>query len=365
MHRHLPRLVSPRTLWSFLVSGVLALLCLSVAWQPIQAHALRSVPSKDWPMYLGSPGSTSYAAGETAINPVTAPTLTTQWTINANGPVTTEPIVVGGMVYWASWDGYEHASDTAGQPLWSTWVGDSSTPHCDFTRYGPSSSGVVTTIQRHGQNRRVLIVGGGDSQMYALRAGTGKVVWKTRIGLQNSGFIWDSPIVYRGMVIIGLASVSDCPLVPSGVFELNASTGKIVHVYETALSGCVGDGIWGSPALDAARGTIYVDTGNPGTCPQSLLTYGESMIELSARDLSLLGHWEVPPAQQVDDADFGATPTIWVPDRCGRSGSASSKAIPSMVESIWAPPPGTGSGCLRPKAKQPLPGTRARAAFGR
>ena len=35
------------------------------------------------------------------------------------------------------------------------------------------------------------------------------------------------------------------------------------------------------------------------------------MIEVRASDLSLVGSWTVPPAQQADDSDFGATPTLF------------------------------------------------------
>ena len=35
------------------------------------------------------------------------------------------------------------------------------------------------------------------------------------------------------------------------------------------------------------------------------------MYELRASDLSLVGSWTIPVAQQTSDADFGATPTLF------------------------------------------------------
>jgi len=35
------------------------------------------------------------------------------------------------------------------------------------------------------------------------------------------------------------------------------------------------------------------------------------VLELNASDLSLVGAWAVPPAQQNSDSDFGATPTLF------------------------------------------------------
>jgi hypothetical protein len=74
--------------------------------------------------------------------------------------------------------------------------------------------------------------------------------------------------------------------------------------------GCTGGGVWGSPTVDAAAGTIYFDTGNPGNCSRSE-PHAPAVIEVRASDLSLVGTWAVPPAQQADDSDLGSTPTLF------------------------------------------------------
>jgi hypothetical protein len=66
----------------------------------------------------------------------------------------------------------------------------------------------------------------------------------------------------------------------------------------------------GTPTVDAAAGTIYFDTGNPGDCASSE-TLGPALVEVRASDLSLVGSWTVPVAQQGFDADFGSTPTLF------------------------------------------------------
>ena len=66
------------------------------------------------------------------------------------------------------------------------------------------------------------------------------------------------------------------------------------------------------PTVDAAAGTIYFGTGSqppPGGCTSEPLA--PAVVEVSASNLSLVGSWAVPPAQQSDDSDFGATPTLF------------------------------------------------------
>ncbi len=35
------------------------------------------------------------------------------------------------------------------------------------------------------------------------------------------------------------------------------------------------------------------------------------MVALNAKNLSLVGSWQIPPSQQVNDGDFGSTPTLF------------------------------------------------------
>src|SRR4029077_6471545 len=66
----------------------------------------------------------------------------------------------------------------------------------------------------------------------------------------------------------------------------------------------------GPPPLMAAPGPIYFPTGPPSPdCPSP--PGGPSMYELRASDLSLVGSWTIPQSAQIDDSDFGGTPTLF------------------------------------------------------
>ena len=66
----------------------------------------------------------------------------------------------------------------------------------------------------------------------------------------------------------------------------------------------------GSPTLDAAAGTIYFATGNPGSC-SSPEPYAESLIEVMASNLTFIHHWQIPASQLESDTDILNTPTLF------------------------------------------------------
>src|SRR5438034_6882027 len=39
--------------------------------------------------------------------------------------------------------------------------------------------------------------------------------------------------------------------------------------------------------------------------------YGQAVVKLSAADLRVMGHWQIPQAESVFDSDFGSTPTLF------------------------------------------------------
>jgi len=155
-----------------------------------------------------------------------------------------------------------------------------------------------------------MYIGGGDSKLYALNAATGAVLWSYDVGGNPDTFLWDSPAVFGNSVYISVASFGDCPLVQGRVLQINRVSGALQNTFNVVPNGCTGGGIWSSPTIDAAAGTIYFTTGTPSPdCPST--PGGPSMLELRASDLSLVGSWTIPVAQQTPDADFGATPTLF------------------------------------------------------
>jgi outer membrane protein assembly factor BamB len=277
------------------------------------AFNITNVTSSGWTTYLQGNDRTGFT-GDGGLNQTSVPNLSLAWKTSDTGPahgVFSQPIVSNGMVYWGSFDGYERATDTSGKPVWQRFLGTTSPPACtDPSEAGVVSSGTLTTDVPVGGASSVLYVGGGDSKVYALNAATGAVLWSYSIGGNPDTFIWSSPAVFGNSVYIGNASFGDCPLTQGQLIQLNRVTGALEHVFNVVPNGCTGGGIWDSPTIDAAAGTIYFDTGTPSSdCPST--PGGPSVYEVRASDLSLVGSWTIPLAQQVNDADFGATPTLF------------------------------------------------------
>jgi outer membrane protein assembly factor BamB len=267
-----------------------------------------------WTTYLQGNDRSGFASGESGFNPTSVKNLHLAWQVSDTAPnhgVFSQPIVSNGLVYWGSNDGNERATDTSGNLVWQTNLGRTSPPACtDPPDFGISSTPTITTDVPVGGATSVLYVGGGNSKLYALNAATGAVLWSYDVGGNPNTFIWDSPLVYGNSVYIGVSSFGDCPLTQGQVLQLNRVTGALQNTFNVVPNGCTGGGVWSSPTLDAAAGTIYFTTGTPSPdCPST--PGGPSMYELRTSDLSLVGSWTIPLAQQTFDADFGATPTLF------------------------------------------------------
>ncbi len=330
-------------------AGVAALLALSVLWA---GSAGATVSGQDWSQYLHD-GAHSGFTSETVVNPSNAASLNVEsgWPVSfdngavcpssndyCSSTVAAQPTVatVGGnrIVFVGTWNGSEYAlcassctvggnPYASGQVIWSTYVGRTS--GCG----GPTNSRIagvtdaaaVGTATIAGTVHTVVYVGaGGDialngtvipsatSQLFALDALTGTVLWHASLGSAPNHYLWSSPVLANGSLYIGIASDDDCPLIRGGVVQLNPNSGKVVNRFYTVPTGCIGASVWGSPTVDAA-GDVYIATGNGGSCSQSE-PYGVAVLKLTAT-LGLLSYWQVPAVQRLSDGDFGNTPTLF------------------------------------------------------
>jgi outer membrane protein assembly factor BamB len=265
--------------------------------------------SGDWPTYLDNGARAGYNSAETVVTPATAPNLTQLWAGTAGGAVSAEPIQVNGVVYYGSWDGYEYAVDAAtGTQLWSAFLGQTTDTNCYPPTLGVTSTATVGTITVNGTAAQAVFVAGGDSNFYALNASTGAVIWKTPLGTEPDRFLFSSPLLYHGSIYEGIASCGD-GRVRGGIAQLNAATGAVKHTLYTAPSGCEGANVWGSPTVDTATGDIYFGTGDARSC-SSAEPLAVAVVKTDS-SLNLLSSWQVPASQQVNDSDFGSTPTLF------------------------------------------------------
>jgi polyvinyl alcohol dehydrogenase (cytochrome) len=264
-------------------------------------------------MYQHDLGRSGYNPNESQINATSAPSLAPKWTVKAADVISSEVVPANGLLYWGSWDGYEHASDPAtGTDIWKTYLGDETKSDCSPPHLGVASTADVTAMKINGRQTLVLFVGGGQGSYYALNAKTGNILWSHFFGSPQQGFfMWSSPVVFNGSVYLGVSSIGDCPLVPGEVVKLNATSGAQQAAFTTVPPGCGGAGVWSSPTIDQATGDVFVTTGTDGggACGQAE-PYAQAFLEFS-KSLSLIASWKPNQSEQVIDGDFGGTPTLF------------------------------------------------------
>ncbi len=274
---------------------------------PARAGAASSSPVRILATFHGDLARDGYAPGDKEINPSDAGRLAVEWAYPALHVISDQPAVVNGVAYWGDWGGTEHATSVTGRNLWSTNLGTTTDPECgEDDSAGVASSATVGTVGRDGTKERVW-TGAGNGTVVSLVAATGAIVWRTRVAPSDGGFVWSSPALYDGSIYIGVSSYGDCPLVRSRIVRLDALTGKILGSFYTVPAGCLGAGVWSSPAIDAATNSLFESTGN-ADCTDPLQN---AMLELDATTMTLVHSWQIPPASWNGDSDWGSTPTLF------------------------------------------------------
>jgi len=116
--------------------------------------------------------------------------------------------------------------------------------------------------------------------LLAVDAATGALLWKTQLqspAVDPFALVTASPVVVNGNVYTGVASLEEgvaadpyypCCHARGKVVAVDALTGVVKWETYTVPPGYSGGGVWGSNfAVDPARGTVFVGTGNNYSVP--------------------------------------------------------------------------------------------------
>jgi outer membrane protein assembly factor BamB len=255
--------------------------------------------------YLANVHRTNTVGSSTPVNLSAVGAPRASWNFTAGGSVYSEPIVSKDIVYFGATDGYEYAiSTTTGKLVWKTFLGlDTVDTNCSSQPNGVTSTGTIAGER--------LIVSGGTAHTYALNVNTGKILWNVSIGGSASAgyYLWSSPLVVNNSAYIGIASRCGKPQVPGGIERISLTGGAELAYFNTSTPDPNGSSIWATPSLSANGTTIFVATGNP--FKKLTADYDDSILALNASDLRVEHSWQIPASQIVEDGDFGATPTVY------------------------------------------------------
>jgi len=270
-----------------------------------------SSPPSGWP-YPNADLAGTRAAPGSPIDAANVARLRPAWRFALNGYQTpsgvfaSTPIAADGRVYLQDLDSDVFALDArTGRVVWKT--------HARQRSGGPN--GLVVADGR--------IYANTSRSTFALDAKTGKVLWRTKIVRGNNQAIDIAPQTANGLVY-----TSTVGLLPGGkgvVYALDAATGAIRWRFRTVLgewavpSQAAGGGAWW-PVSIGADGTVYAGTANPvpwggtpklpnGGAYRGRDLYTDSLLALDGSTGRLEWYAQATP-HDVRDYDLSASPVL-------------------------------------------------------
>jgi polyvinyl alcohol dehydrogenase (cytochrome) len=281
--------------------------------------------SSDWPMYGRDLAGSHYNPNEKQLTPATVSRLKPKWIFETAGDVSSQPTIVGGVIYFGSWDGKEYAVDAkTGKKIW------------EFDSGQPSRSGAAYADG-------VIYFADVAARLFALDARTGTQIWKTRTDPHPMTIATSAPIYYNGRVYIGISSREEvvmagdskyeCCTFRGGVAAFDAKTGeKVWRFYTVAeepkeqgidkrgrkIFGPSGVGVWSTVAIHPEEKRLYLTTGDDYTKPESMLS--DAIIALDLDTGKMIWSYQAThgdvwnmncvqnPKECGPDYDFGTIP---------------------------------------------------------
>ena len=219
---------------------------------------------------------------EHSIGPSNVAGLEPKWIFTTGGDVSATPTVSGDAVYFPDWSGELFAVKRHnGELLWSHHISEYDGTLGSISRVSPAVDGEQLILGDIQSSKQVHA----GANVMAVDRTTGKLRWITQVDSHPAAIITGSPVVFNGIVFIGVSSIEEtlaldpsypCCSFRGSVVALDAKTGAILwKTFDVPdnggkTSGYSGGAVWESPAIDAKRGLLFVGTGNNYTAPQSV-----------------------------------------------------------------------------------------------
>jgi polyvinyl alcohol dehydrogenase (cytochrome) len=162
------------------------------------------------------------------------------------------------------------------------------------TKAGVRDAMIVGPIQGHGATKYAVYFGDLHSNVYALDAQTGKMLWTEHVEDHFTSRLTAAPTLYDGRLYVPVSSFEEysaksldypCCTFQGSVLALDANTGKQIwktymlperakptrkNSMGTQLWAPAGVSVWASPTVDVKRHAIYIATGDSETEPAAM-----------------------------------------------------------------------------------------------
>jgi len=249
----------------------------------------------EWPVWGGDLHNTHNAGRETAISPDTVGGLIVKWQVQTTGNVSAVPTLSDSRVYFPDFgvpnvggSGLYAVDRASGEVVSKKKVTDyTGNLINNVARTSPAIFGnlLIFGDVRSQPSSVLAIPGGHGAVLYAVDRTTGALAWKTTLDSHPMAIVTMSPVVHAGLVYVGVSSLEeaaarlgyDCCTFRGSMLALDARTGAIrwhrsmIPASADPHAGFSGAAVWGSsPSIDAARGVLYIATGNNYTLADDL-----------------------------------------------------------------------------------------------
>ena len=219
---------------------------------------------------------------EHSINPANVSTLTPKWVFTTGGDVSATSTVDGNAVYFPDWGGNLFAVEkNSGRLIWSHKISEYDGVEGAISRVSPAvdrNQVIIGDIANSKQPHNGANVISVDRQ-------TGTIQWMTQVDEHPAAIITGSPVVFDGMVYIGISSNEET-LALNPAYPCCSFRGSIVALDEKSGAmrwktfdmpdnggqpgGYSGGAMWQPPAIDPKRGMLFAATGNNYTAPAAV-----------------------------------------------------------------------------------------------
>lgn len=209
----------------------------------------------------------------------------------------TQPTVIGEWLFTAS--------DTG-----DVFALDSKTGCTRWTYKAKAGVRGALSVASIGSGKYGVYFGDGQANAYGLDAQTGRELWTLKVDAHPNATITGAPSVYNGRVYVPTSAAGEevrgqdpnyaCCSFRGSVSAIDVRNGELLWKSYTIpqepkprgtsskgvqLLGPSGAGTWGSPTIDAARGVLYIGTGNGYSGPEL-----KTMNAIIAMDLKTGAH---------------------------------------------------------------------------
>ena len=216
---------------------------------------------------------------EHSIGPANVKDLSPKWVFTTGGDVSATPTVAGDAVYFPDWGGNLFAvKKDSGRLIWSHKISEYDGVEGAVSRVSPAVDDdqliigdILNSKQPHD-----------GANVIAVDRKTGTRRWITQVDSHPAAIITGSPVVFDGVVYIGVSSNEEllaldpaypCCSFRGSVVALDAKTGAMLwKTFAMPDNGgrtdlYSGGAVWQPPAIDPKRGSLFIGTGNNYTAP--------------------------------------------------------------------------------------------------